>query len=134
MDILDSARQLGKDIQADERYKACIKAQEAATNDAKISEMAKRLDEIQAEFEKIATEHPENEEKMELLHSEYIELFQKANAEPAMAALLDARAEMDKMMTDIMAIIFLCINGEDPDTCKPTPETYERMQNSVLGI
>ena len=75
MDILDSARQLGKDIQADERYKACIKAQEAATNDAKISEMAKRLDEIQAEFEKIATEHPENEEKMELLHSEYIELF-----------------------------------------------------------
>jgi cell fate (sporulation/competence/biofilm development) regulator YlbF (YheA/YmcA/DUF963 family) len=134
MDIIESARRLGKDIQADERYKAFIKAQEAAQNDEHIAAVSKQLEEIQAEFEKVATENPENEEKLELLHSEYIELFQKVNGEPLMAAALDARSNIDNMMNDIMQIIYLCLNGEDPDTCELSAENLERMQNSILGI
>ena len=134
MDIIESARRLGKDIQADDRYKAYVKAQEAAQSDEHVAAVSKQLESIQAEFEKTATEDPENDEKLEKLHSEYIQLFQEVNKEPLLMAVLEARGNIDNMMNDVMQIIYLCLNGEDPDTCELSAENLERMQNSILGI
>ena len=51
-----------------------------------------------------------------------------------MKEMMDARENLDAMMNDIMQIIYLTMNGNDPLTAEPSPETLQEMQNNFMNM
>ena len=91
MDTISMARELGKLIQADERYAAYFKAKE--TND-KDSELQKLISDF---------------------------TMKRYEPNPNMMAFNAAKNAMDGMLAEINNIITASANGEDPETCPSQP-------------
>ncbi len=121
MNVIDKARELGKMIQADERYAAYIKAKDA--NDAD-SELQQMIDEFQRKRLELNTEMAKDDrsaERLTALDNEIKSLYGTIMANENMAAYNDAKNAMDDLLTQINVIITYSANGADPETC-PTHE------------
>ncbi len=134
MDVMDAARALGVAIQADDKYKAFLAAQETAGKDESLAAFAKELQDMQGEFEALMENADRTEDDLNEIQQRYIAKYQEMNEVPSMAALQDARAAVNDMMNDAMQIIYLSVNGEDPMTCQPSEETMQQIQGQMLSM
>lgn len=122
MDAIKAARELGKAIQADERYIEYSKAK--AANDADeelqrlIGEFNLKRQQVGLEMSKSADE--QDKEKLDAANKEMQRLYTLVMSNEHMADYTMAKQGMDRLAADINSIISLCINGEDPDTCDYT--------------
>ena len=107
MDIITMARELGKLIQQDERYKRIDAAKKANDEDEKLQELIAKFNLKRSEL---------NPEKLNQLDKELKALYQEVMANPNMAEFNAAKAEVDGMMNFISTILYGSVNGEDPDT------------------
>ena len=122
MDAIKTARELGKIIQADPRYKAYYAAKNTNDND-------KGLQELIGEFyllrQKLSVESHKGDEDSKAKVAELNEQTQAAYTalmeNPNMKAFTEAKSELDAMIREISTIISLCCDGEDPDTCEAAP-------------
>ena len=112
MDTISMARELGKLIQADERYAAYFKAKE--TND-KDSELQKLISDFTMKRYEL------NMEMSKELDSEIKSIYGDIMANPNMMAFNAAKNAMDGMLAEINNIITASANGEDPETCPSQP-------------
>lgn len=125
MDAVEKAvRALGKAMQSDPRYLAFQAAKQANDADTALQEMIQELNlkrmAYQHEMEK--PEESRNSEKLEGYEKRVQQLYTQIMETPSMAAYDQAKQAMDAMMQQIDAIIMLCVNGEDPETCHPNLE------------
>ena len=58
-------------------------------------------------------------ESLQALEKELDALYTEILKNPNMVAFQEAKDKMDSMTKQIDAIITLCLQGEDPDTCHP---------------
>ena len=93
MTVEEAVRTLGKCIQADPRYQ----------------QYQRKMDE----------DPEENAEALQALEKELDALYTEILKNPNMVAFQEAKDKMDSMTKQIDAIITLCLQGEDPDTCHP---------------
>lgn len=122
MDAIMKARELGKAIQADERYLKYREARELNDGDEilqeKIGSFNLTRQNLQLEMSK--SEAEKNSEKIAELNkkmqSEYGEIMGNVN----MANFTVAKSALDQMINEINQIISMCCAGEDPDTCSPS--------------
>jgi len=118
------ARELGRAIQADERYKAYFDAKEI--NDADeglqslIGEFNLLRQKITAEMNKGGEER--NPEKIDELNTEAQSVYSQIMGNESMIMFTAAKNAMDNLIRDVSGIISLCCDGEDPDTCQIEPE------------
>ncbi len=122
MDAIKAARELGKAIQADERYIEYNRAKLA--NDAD-EELQQLIGEFNLKRQQVGLEmskSPEEQDKAKLdeANKEMQRLYTLVMSNEHMADYTMAKQGMDKLVNEVNGIISLCVNGEDPDTCDYT--------------
>lgn len=122
MTVIELTRELGKAIQADERYINLMTAKEANDNDEGLNALIGKLNLIQMSYQHEA-EGEANEEKMAEYDKEFREVYTEVMLNENMKKYENARQTVDDMMNYVMQILSLCVNGEDPATCEPKPQS-----------
>ncbi|MGN0589611.1 MAG: YlbF family regulator [Ruminiclostridium sp.] len=121
MDAIKAARELGKAIQADPRYKEYVAAKEANDKDEElqrlIGEFNLKRQNLQMEMHKPQEE--QNEEKLQKFNKEMQECYNDVMKNVNMANFTIVKNAVDQLLNEINMIIAMCCEGEDPDTCDP---------------
>jgi cell fate (sporulation/competence/biofilm development) regulator YlbF (YheA/YmcA/DUF963 family) len=119
MELNKLARELGKAIQADERYLKLEKCIEANEKDAALNELMVKIQFIQTAYQSEA-QGEGNAEKLAGYDNEFQQLYAQIMQNENMKNYEEARKDIDKMMDYIVGILTLSVNGEDPETCEPS--------------
>ena len=123
MDAITAARELGKAIQNDERYKGYVAAKEANDKDESLQQLIGEFN-LKRENLRIQMEKPESEqdsEKLQKLNKELQQCYEKVMGNPNMANFAVMKGALDQLLQEVQGIITLCCEGEDPDTCQARP-------------
>ena len=120
MDAIKAARELGKAIQQDERY---IAYNQAKLNNDSDEELQKLIGEFNLKRQQLGLEmskgaDEKDEAKIEETNKEMQKLYALIMQNEHMAEFTMAKQGMDKLVNDVNAIIGMCCDGEDPDTCE----------------
>lgn len=120
MTTIEAARKLGAAMQADEAY---IKYAKAIKDNDENEELQIKISEFNIKRmnldNEISREEGERDEaKIKVLNEELRAIYDEIMAHPAMVAFNEAKAGMDKLLQDINAIIMMCAQGADPETCE----------------
>lgn len=122
MDTVETARLLGKAIQADERYKAFAAAKKESEEDTELQDLIGQfnLANLSVENEMEKEEAERDAEKIREYNTTIRQIYGKVMCNDKMIAYNKAKAEFELMMKQVNGIIELCTFGEDPDTCDPS--------------
>ncbi|MBR2100323.1 MAG: YlbF family regulator [Eubacterium sp.] len=116
-------RELGKEIQKDERF-AALKAA-AAVNDAN-EDLQKQMQELQLISLKYQQEMQKGEEasqeRITELQGEYQSVYNDIMSTESMQKYSEAASEMEQMAQYISGMIGLFFDGQDPETCELPPQ------------
>lgn len=130
-DLVAMARELGKAIQADERYKQYRKFNDINDNDADLQKLINDFNLKRINLNSKMKETADSKEIAEL-NSEVKALYEKIMTNENMAHYQTAKQEFDKMLSEIDTVINLSANGEDPETC-PTSSGCGGSCSSCAG-
>ena len=119
MDIIAMARELGKAIQQDERYKRIDAAKTANDKDEELQQLIQKFNMKRSELSVEMAQENKNPEKLNQLDRELKAVYQEVMQNPNMAEFNAAKVEVDYMMNYIITILYGAVNGEDPDTIEP---------------
>lgn len=123
MAMIETLRQLGKDIQADERYTALMDAAAKNDGDAALQDKIGQLNLLMMNYNQEAEKGEEaDQKKIGELQNEYGALYAEIMANENMSHYQTVQAEVEKMANYISQMMGLFLNGADPDTCEPEPE------------
>lgn len=117
MNVIEKARELGKEIQADERY---IKYNETKLKNDNDQHLQQLIGEFNLKRVALNTEmsKPEkNQEKLNELDTVIKALYADIMGNKNMSDFTEAKDEMDKLLSQINMVITMSANGEDPETC-----------------
>ncbi len=121
MDAITAARELGKAIQADQRYKDYVAAK--AANDADealqglISDFSAKRQLLSVEMQKEQSE--QDAEKIRLMNKDMQDAYGEVMKNVNMANFAVVKNALDVLLNEVNMIISLSCEGEDPDTCDP---------------
>lgn len=119
MNVIEITRELGKAIQADERYAVYLAAR--AKNDAD-EELQKQIGEFNMQrmtLNREMSKSDRDQEKIAEMNQKIRDLYADIMRNENMAAYNEAKTAFDDMILEINGIINMCANGEDPATCEP---------------
>ena len=122
MDIIKLTRELGKAIQADDRYAKFVAARETNEKDDELNELIGKMQLIHMSYQHEASKEDANEQKLTAYEEEFMSIREKIMNNQNMINYEKARMDIDEMMNYIVAILTECIKGEDPETCEPPQE------------
>ena len=119
-DLLEMAKQLGRELQKDARYLAFRKA--SADNDAD-EELQNLIGEFNLKRLDLGNEEDKPEpdaDRAKVLGEEVRDLYSKIMAHDSMRAYQAARAEFEQLLDGINRVIAYSAAGQDPDSFDPT--------------
>ncbi len=117
MGTIEMARELGKAIQQDERYKAYHNAKKANDSDEALQELIGEFNLKRLELNQEMSKAEKDNEKLSRLDNEIKSLYGNIMANESMAAFTKAKNDMDDLLSQINMVITMSANGEDPATC-----------------
>ncbi len=120
MSLEKLTRELGKEIQKDERYLAMQNAIKANEADSGLNELMSKIQLIQVSYQHEASKENPDEGKMQAYDEEFRGVYTQIMMNPNMQAYEKARKDIDELMNYLTGILAMCVNGDDPDTCDPT--------------
>ena len=120
MEAIKQARELGKAIQADERFKAYHDAKEINDADTALQELIGEFNLIRQKLgvEVNKPDDTKDAAKVETLNTDAQAVYARIMDNQNMVKFTAAKTAMDKLIRDVSAIISLCCDGEDPETCE----------------
>lgn len=123
MDAIKAVRELGKAIQADERYTEYARAKKANDEDMELQNLIGEFNLLRqnASMEYGKPEEEQNKEKLADLNAKMQEAYEKVMSNENMALFTVAKAGMDELMSQVNTVLTLTLQGADPDTC-PTSQ------------
>ncbi len=125
MDIIKLARELGAEIQKDERFIALSQARAANEADDALTALIGKINLIQMSYQtESEKENPDNS-KLEVYDNEFREVYGELMLNKNMQKYEAARHEVDSLMNYIVQLLSLCVNGEDPATCEPEQHDHD---------
>lgn len=116
MDVIKTARELGKAIQQDERFIRYAKAKLANDNDEDLQNAIGNFNVKRMELEKAAGEENKDEEKIKTLNEELRTIYGEIMASAPMVEYNTAKAHLDQMMNEVNIVLSKSLDGEDPET------------------
>lgn len=120
MDIIELTRQLGAELQKDERYKAFDSAKKANDNDEALQAKIGEFNLIKANLDRELSSEKRDDGKINSLNDQLGDVYREIMSNPLMMDYNDARTQLDGLLNEINSILMLCANGEDPKTCQPS--------------
>ena len=116
MDIIKLARELGKTLQADERYLKLKLAQQANDENEELKQLIGEFNLKRVAINNEASKEDRDEKKLETLNNELRECYASIMQNEDMKHYNEAKLEMDTLLRRITAIIMQSADGEDPET------------------
>lgn len=117
--VIKEARALGAAIQDTDCFKNIKKAQEALDADANVQLAMSQIEGLQAKYQEEVSKEAPDQAVLTQIDSDFQAAYKEMTKSPVVAEFEAARQELDGMMNKVMEILYLCVNGEDPATCKP---------------
>ena len=119
MGIVEATRNLGVEIQKDERFIRFIKAKLANDNDETLQNQIGEFNTIRMNLDREMNAETQDENKIKELNEKLREIYTAVMSSKTMLEYNTAKAEVDAMLNDINSIIMQCVEGEDPMTAEP---------------
>lgn len=117
MDIIEATRELGRALQADERYVNMRLAQQQSDEDEALQQLIGEFNLKRMAINNEAQKDDRNEETLKRLNEEFRAVYAQIMQNEHMQRYNDAKNEFDALLQRVTGIIGLCADGEDPDTC-----------------
>lgn len=117
MTVIELARELGKALQEDERYKKYQEAKEKNDKDVELQNMIGDFNVKRMKLNQEMQKEDKDAETMQKLDGELREVYTKIMANPNMTEFNTAQEAVDKLLNSVNFIISMSANGEDPMTC-----------------
>lgn len=123
MSLEKAIRELGKAIQADERFAALQAAAAANDSDETLQKQMQELQLISLKYQQEAGKADDaDEDRIKELQEQYQDLYNEVMKGENMLNYSAAAAEMEQMAQYISGMIGLFFDGQDPETCElPDP-------------
>ncbi|MBQ2934559.1 MAG: YlbF family regulator [Clostridia bacterium] len=119
MGIIEATRNLGVEIQKDERFIRFIKAKLANDNDETLQNQIGEFNTVRMNLDREMNAETQDENKIKELNEKLREIYTAVMSSKTMLDYNTAKAEVDAMLNDINSIIMQCVEGEDPMTAEP---------------
>ena len=119
MGIIEATRNLGVEIQKDERFIRFIKAKLANDNDETLQNQIGEFNTVRMNLDREMNAETQDEAKIKELNEKLREIYTAVMSSKTMLDYNTAKAEVDAMLNDINSIIMQCVEGEDPMTAEP---------------
>lgn len=116
MDIIQMARDLGKELQKDERYLKMQLAVQNTDDDGRLQDLIGQYNLKRMSLESEARKQDRDQEKLQGCQQELNGLYETIMKIPSMIAYNETKAQMDTLLHRVNAIIEQSANGEDPET------------------
>ena len=116
MDTIKVARELGKALQADERYVKYMSAKKESDDDTGLQEKINEFNLKRADLNNEISKADKSEERVAQLDSEIRDIYADIMTNEHMAAYATAKEELDALINQISTIIMMSANGADPET------------------
>lgn len=117
--IIKSVRELGKAIQADETFKAYIAAKMDADNDETLQNAIGEFNLVKMQISEETQKEDKDEAKLQELNVKLRKCYADIIANEKMQKYNNANQLYSGLINKVYAILELCCNGEDPETCEP---------------
>lgn len=117
MDIIDLTRELGRQLQAEESYIAMRSTQQLCDEDEALQELIGEFNLKRMAINNEAQKDDRNEETLKRLNEEFRGVYAQIMENENMTRYNAAKNEFDALLQRVTAIIGLCADGENPDTC-----------------
>lgn len=119
MGIIEATRNLGVEIQKDERFIRFIKAKLANDNDETLQNQIGEFNTIRMNLDREMNNETQDEDKIRELNEKLREIYTAVMSSKTMLEYNTAKADVDAMLNNINSIIMQCVEGEDPMTAEP---------------
>lgn len=116
MDIIEMTRELGKAIQADDRYVAYMLARQANDDDEQLQNLIHAFNLKRMELQMEIGKPDKNEDKVQELNEVIKSTYSTIMSNPKMVVYDAAKQGFDELMSQINTIISMSANGLDPAT------------------
>lgn len=120
--ILDTARELGYLIQQDERFVRAQMAQAAADDDQALQDLIGEFNLKRIALNTESVREDKDPEKLKKLDGEIREVYATLMENEHMKAYQVAKNELDKLVHQVMTIVQMSAQGEDPETINTEPQ------------
>ncbi len=118
MKLIEMAREMGKEIQTMPEYKRLMAAKEANDNDKELQDGIGKFNLKRLEMNNEMQKPERDDEKLQALNEELQKIYTEVMGNASMMEFNIAKQEMDEIMQKVNAILTMCVNGEDPETCE----------------
>ncbi|MBR3629653.1 MAG: YlbF family regulator [Oscillospiraceae bacterium] len=120
MDIIEMTRELGKAIQADDRYIAYMLARQANDEDEQLQNLIKGFNLNRMQLQMEIAKPDKDDDKIQALNETIKSSYQLIMENPRMAVYNAAKQGYDELMSQINTVITMSSNGMDPDSIDVT--------------
>lgn len=121
MTVIELARELGKALQEDERYKKYQESKEKNDKDVELQNMIGEFNVKRMQLNQEMQKEEKDPEAMQKLDGELKEIYTKIMSNPNMSEFNSAQEAVDKLLNSVNFIITTAANGDDPMTCPEEP-------------
>jgi len=116
MDLIEMARELGRALQQDERYRRAAADADVVNTSDELREMVGEYEELRGQMEVLAAaDSSKNAELIKEIDGQMNRQFEAINAHPLMAQYEVSRHELEHLVNYVLRIVTGAANGEDPD-------------------
>lgn len=115
-DLIEMARELGRQIQQDERFINFRLAQEESDADEELQTLIGEFNLKRMAINNEASKPERDDEKLQTLNKEMRSAYAKIMTNEHMMAYNDAKQAMDALLTRVSSILQQCAEGADPET------------------
>lgn len=134
MSIESALRELGKEIQKDERFIALQAAAKVNDADENLQQQMQEMQLISLKYQQEAEKGEEaSQERIQKFQEDYQKLYTEIMAGENMQNYSSAASEMEKMAQYISGMIGLFFDGQDVETCELPPQDACTHNCSTCG-
>jgi cell fate (sporulation/competence/biofilm development) regulator YlbF (YheA/YmcA/DUF963 family) len=116
MDIIEMARDLGREIQRDPRFLRLLAANRKNDEDEALQGMIGQFNRLRSEISQEVMRPDKDQQKMAAMDAEFKGLYRSIMELPGMVEFNEAKKEIDEMVSFACQIITGSANGADPDS------------------
>lgn len=113
-------RELGKALQADDRYIAYMLAKQVNDGDEELQEQIDSFEKMRYDLSMELTKENKDTDKVKELDENIKATYNKIMSNKNMIVFTAAQKSLEALVNNMQQIITMSANGEDPATCEPS--------------
>ena len=113
MDIIELAKNFGKELQKTDEYLNLVEAKKNNDNDQELSNLIGEYNLLKFDIGRLLADYQDKQEKIDQKNAELKEIYDKIMKNSNMIAFNEASDKVNNMMNKINKILVAAVNGED---------------------